>query len=94
LNSLEEQNAGAYPINALCFGNSQFYRFWEYDPATMARLPYDSWHAYDLPDLAPGYFIHNLVEHLYPQILERAQQMWYPAKGKEDGLLGIRKKRQ
>lgn len=76
-----------YPIRAMCFGDSQYYRYWEHNPQQKARRPYDSWHAYDLPEKAVGYFIHNLVEYLFPNAVERAELMWYPAQGKEGQLI-------
>ena len=77
LRSLKQTNGStsAYEICALCFGDSQFYRYWEFDPRLESRQPYDSWHAYMLPEIAPGYFIHNLVEHLFPHAVERAEQL-------------------
>lgn len=77
---------GNYEIRALCFGDSQFYRFWEMDPTGASRQQYDAWHAYELSHVAPGYFIHNLIEHIFPSAFERAQALWYPVTGKEEHL--------
>jgi len=73
LNALAKANGQTanYEIRALCFGDSQFFRLWEFDPRSASRQSYDSWHAYDLPRTAPGYFIHNLVEFLFPRAVER-----------------------
>lgn len=74
-------------IGALSFGTSQFIRHWDYEPSSQKRLLYDAWHAYDLPETAPGYFVHNLIERLFPQAFERAENMWYPPTGKEPHLI-------
>ena len=95
LDALKDENGRTsdYPIRAICFGDSQYYRYWEFDPRQTARRSYESWHAYDLPEMAPGYFVHNLVEFLFPHAVERADRMWYPAQGKE-GLLVATKGRR
>jgi hypothetical protein len=95
LDALQEANGQTanYEIRALCFGDSQFYRFWEFDPRSTSRQPYDSWHAYELPEIAPGYFVHNLVEFLFPHAVERAEDMWYPVDGKERHLVATKKRR-
>lgn len=94
LDALQEANGQTanYEIRALCFGDSQFYRFWEFDPRTKSRQLYDSWHAYQLPEIAPGYFIHNLVESLFPHAVERAEDIWYPVDGKERNLVASKKR--
>jgi len=85
LNALQKANGkiGNYEIRALCFGDSQFYRFWEYDPSSKNTHPYYSWHAYELLKIAAGYFIHNLIEFLFPRSFQRAEGMWYPIDGIE-----------
>jgi len=95
LDALQEANGQTsnYEMRALCFGDSQFYRFWEFDPRTASRQPYDSWHAYDLPEIAPGYFVQNLVEFLFPNAVERADDMWYPVDGKERHLVATKSRR-
>lgn len=94
LDYLQRANGAAtnYEIQALCFGDRQFYRFWEFEPPADHGMPYNSWHAYDLPEMAPGYFVHNLIEVVFPQSFERAQNMWYPLGGKETSLVGCRRR--
>ena len=96
LEALKEANGqlGNYVIRALCFGDSQFYKFWEYDPQADRPQTYDAWHAYELDGIAPGYFIHNLVEYLFPHAVERAENMWYPFDGKERNIVGTKKRRE
>jgi len=95
LDALQQANGltSNYEIRALCFGDSQFYRFWEFDPRNSSRQPYDSWHAYDLPGIAAGYFVHNLVELIFPHAVERADDMWYPVDGKERHLVATKNRR-
>ncbi len=80
-----------YELSALSFGNSSFYRYWHMDPASESKQPYDNWHAYKLENLAPGYFIHNIIEYLFPAAFSRAQSMWYSKMGKEANLVCKRK---
>ncbi len=89
LNALHEANGRitTYEIRALSFGDSQFFRYWDFDPRSEVRRSYDSWHAYKLPGIAPGYFIHNLIEYIFPHAVERAENMWYPVNGKENHLV-------
>jgi hypothetical protein len=95
LEALQEANGQAsnYAIRALCFGDSQFYRFWGLDPQRKTGQLYDSWHAYDLPETAPGYFIHSLVEFIFPNAVERAEDMWYPVDGMEQHRVATKKRK-
>lgn len=95
LDSLKTHNGtfGDYEISALVFGDSQFYRFWRFEPGLTSGILYESWHAYELPKLAPGYFIHNIVEHLYPQAIAQSEDMWYPIHGKEIRCIGQKKRK-
>jgi hypothetical protein len=94
LSALQSSNGEplVYEIRALCFGDSQFYRFWEFNPSSTSRQRYDSWHAYELPEIAPGYFIHNLVEFVFPDAVGRTEALWYPVDGKERHIVGSMKR--
>lgn len=90
LNALQSANGQAdYEIKALCFGDSQFYRFWEFDPRVKEQHSYNAWHAYNLKGIAPGYFVHNLIEFLFPHAVDHG---WYPVDGKERHLLASKAK--
>jgi hypothetical protein len=93
LDALQKANGRNYEIRAMCFGDSQFYRFWEFDPRSSSRQPYESWHAYELPEIAAGYFVHNLVEFLFPHAVERAKDLWYPVDGKEMHLVATKRRK-
>jgi hypothetical protein len=94
LQALWEENGynDTLPITALSFGDTRFCRFWTFPPGQNTGTPYFTWHAYDLPKQAQGYFIHNVMEHIYPGAFERAQDMWYPPAGKEPGLVATKKR--
>jgi hypothetical protein len=96
LDSLQQTNGGIgnYEMQAVCCGDRQFIRFWQFDPRSNSHRPYDSWHAYNLPETAPGYFVHNFVEYLFPHAVERAENLWYPPGGKEPYLVATRSRRQ
>lgn len=70
-------------IDALSIGDSKFIRFHRQDPTPGVNRRYDKWHAYDLQGMAPGYFIHNVVEKLFPDAVGNAPNDWYLPEGKE-----------
>jgi hypothetical protein len=84
LNSLREINGsfGSFEIQCAALGRFQFIRFWEYPP-TGPRHAYSKWHFYELDGTAPGYFIHNVVESLFPDSVLANNSLWYPEEGKE-----------
>jgi hypothetical protein len=86
----KRENRSLYEICSLCFGNSQFYKFWHFDPNSTSKQPYDHWHAYDLKNLAPGYFIHNVIERLFPDKFRFAERILYPENSKEANVLATR----
>jgi hypothetical protein len=88
LETLREVNGrlGNYEINCLSLGPRLFVRFWRFPPIEPKRH-YNKWHAYDLVNIAPGYFIHNVLDHLFPESVLRNQEVWYPVDGKESKLI-------
>ncbi len=89
LEALKQYNGDKFipEISAMSLGDCQFYRYWQFAPPARSGQPYDSWHAYYLPGTAPGYFIHNLIEPLFPRAFERAAKLWFPWTGKEQHLV-------
>jgi len=85
LNDLKEIAAGKpyRIINCISCGDSKFIRFWEFSPENSKRKV-DKWHAYQLKNKAPAYFVHNVVDHLCPQWTYVNNEIWYPKEGKED----------
>jgi hypothetical protein len=84
LSSLREINGsfGNYEIQCIALGRSQFIRFWEFPPTGERRI-YSKWHAYQLERVAPGYFIHNVIEGIFPKSIKANRGLWYPQGGKE-----------
>jgi len=68
-------------VHCVALGESKFLRFWNIDPATGNRL-LDKWYAYTLPNRAPGYFLHNVVEEICPESVVANQELWFPDEGK------------
>lgn len=77
---------GNYPIHCISIGLRQFVRFWEFPP-TGNRRAYSRWHCYDLDEIAQAYFVHNVVDHLFPASVVLNNSIWYPVDGKESRLV-------
>jgi hypothetical protein len=82
---------GGPEFNCLCLGSSYFVRYWSLPPSPPNFL-INRWHAYRIPDMAPAYFIHNVIEFLFPQSVSENSRMWYPLQGKEPHKIGERPK--
>ena len=80
---------GGPDFNCLCLGSSYFVRYWDLPP-TSPKRPINRWHAYKIPEMAPAYFIHNVIESLFPQSVNENNRMWYPLEGKEPYKIGER----
>ncbi len=89
LEMLKEANGGFgnYEINCIALGARRFIRFWEFPPQG-PRHQYSKWHAYDLDNIAYGYFVHNVLDHLFPEVFQNNRQIWYPVDGKESKKIG------
>jgi hypothetical protein len=81
--------AGGPEFNCLSVGSSYFVRFWNLPPK-LSNKPINRWHAYHLKNKAPAYFLHNVIEALFPQSILENNRMWYPENGKEDYKIGER----
>jgi hypothetical protein len=73
---------GNYEVNCITLGARRFIRFWQFPPHGPKRR-YSKWHAYDLNELGYGYFVHNVLESIFPEVLPKNQNLWYPVDGKE-----------
>lgn len=69
-------------IDFAALGQSKFIKYWELNPKD-SRKPYYHWHSYQLVDMAPGYFIHNVVDSLSPESVFQNSEVWFPSEGKE-----------
>lgn len=83
------QNNESRIVNHISIGESVFIRYWEISPHS--RRNYNSWRFYSLPNIAPGYFINNLVSLVAEDSVELNKQIWFPPEGKE--LNAINEKR-
>ncbi len=75
-------------LDFLSLGESNFARFHELTLGDGPRQIYNAWHAYDLPRLAPGYFIGNVIESVCPDSVYRFSDLWFPRTGKEPYMTG------
>lgn len=69
-------------IDFAALGDSTFLKYWHFDPLDESRI-YESWHSYELPGLAPGYFVHNVIDSISPESVFRNSEVWFPTDGKE-----------
>lgn len=74
-------------VNCVSLGTSLFARYWHCAPEQPNR-PVNIVRAYKLRDLAPAYFVHNVVEDLCSHSVLENNHIWYPAHGKEAHTLG------
>ncbi|WP_156773914.1 DUF6602 domain-containing protein [Paraburkholderia tropica] len=79
-------------VNHAAIGNDTFIKYWREHPES-GDAEYRTWHHYTLTDMAPGYFLHNLMSYLARENLIRGNNVWFPAEGKEgrcDGTMTLR----
>jgi len=74
-------------IKYLSLGNSNFIRYWHNTPGNDNTL-HQKWHAYNLVDKAPAYFINNIVGDVCRSSVALNQNLWYPGTGKEPFKVG------
>jgi len=53
-------------LDFLCAGKSRFIKYWDFEPQNEKRF-YEGWHSYNLPDTAPEYFLHNVIDCVSPK---------------------------
>ena len=86
LNMLQEA-AHALPlraINCVSWGPQLFSRYWERGVDVGSPIAGPVWHSYDLPELAPGYFLSNLVWAAGDDTQSHIQGLWYPIDGTKE----------
>ncbi len=83
--------SGYRVIDHVALGDSKFIKWWSTTPETPRRI-HNSWHAYDLPQMSAGYFIHNLLMHLSPDAEQEDEGMWFPEQSKEARLVEARRR--
>jgi hypothetical protein len=67
-------------VDILCLGKSNFVKYWHSTPESDNAV-YEKWHSYVLKNMAYGYFIHNILTHLSPTVIQ--ESFWFPEKSKE-----------
>lgn len=72
-------------INCISFGENHFIRYWPTSPGLQNN---DMWHAYNLRNKAPAYFVHNVIDHLCPEWANENNDVLYPTAGKESCKIG------
>lgn len=58
-------------------GEDSFLRFWTADPE-QPDVPVRRWHTYCLCEMAPGYFLHNIIERISPNSVRQNPLSWFP----------------
>jgi hypothetical protein len=74
-------------LSCVSLGTSLFARYWYFAPENPRRAA-QIFRAYSLKDMAPAYFVHNVIEHLCEQSVLDNNQIWYPTESKEAHTLG------
>lgn len=89
LNNIKTAAAGSRHrvLSCVSLGTSLFARYWWAAPER-PNFSADIVRAYKLQDLAPAYFVHNVIEALCQQSVLDNNHIWYPAQGKEAYTLG------
>ncbi len=76
-------------LDFVCIGPSRFIRYWHLNPDEPNR-PYEGWNSYLLQGVAPGYFVHNVVDAISPDSVFSNNEVWFPRGGKEPYRDGAR----
>ena len=72
-------------IDMASVGPGRFVRWW-HCTREGTGTPIDLWRSYRLEEMAPAYFIHNVVHFICPDSIESNQTAWFPAEGKESHM--------
>ena len=73
--------------NCVSLGTSLFIRYWYNTPEPPHRQV-QIFRAYKLENMAPAYFVHNVIEALCEHSVLDNNDIWYPSQGKEIHTLG------
>lgn len=69
-------------VDHVALGDSHFIKWWSITPSSPRRT-HNAWHVYELPEMAAGYFLHNLLLHLSPDAHLYGETVWFPEESKE-----------
>ena len=79
----------ARPINCISCGKDLFVRYWARGRDVRSQERGPVWHAYNLPSVAPSYFIGNLIDSIGSVDNSTAGFAWFPMiGGKEQYVIG------
>jgi hypothetical protein len=70
-------------LNCACLGLSHFVRYWDCIPPGPPPKKPNVWRAYQVENMAPAYFLHNIFEHLCAESVLTNNSLWFPLEGKE-----------
>lgn len=90
LTALRDSAAGQpnHYLDLACLGYSHFIKWWYLDPESPHQVA-KRWHSYRLPEIAPGYFLHNVIAELAGHSVNENTHAWFPPEGKENGRDGV-----
>jgi hypothetical protein len=77
----EAYNQTRRVINCVSLGKSVFIRYWSRGADVNSRERGPVWHSYELPDVAPSYFVGNLIDSLSSIDDRSASFAWFPLLG-------------
>jgi hypothetical protein len=69
-------------LSIASLGENSFLRFWTEDPE-FPDVPVRRWHTYRMDRMAPGYFLHNIIEKTSPVSVQKNPLSWFPENSKE-----------
>lgn len=69
-------------IDHVVLGDDTFVKYWKRNQQGR-NGGYESWHHYQMRNLAAGYFIHNLVTSMGPKLAFEEGNDYFPKEGKE-----------
>lgn len=80
----EAYNQTRRPINCISFGKSVFIRYWSRGADVNSSERGPVWHSYELHNVAPSYFVGNLIDWISSFDDRSASFAWFPLlEGKE-----------
>ena len=69
-------------VDLISLGQSKLFKYFATDP-NGGRGIYNRWHSYTLKKMAPGYFIHDILLHVSPEIFWTNKTLLLPDESKE-----------
>lgn len=68
-------------INCISFGKNVFIRYWSCGADVNSQERGEVWHSYELPEVAPSYFVGNLIDWITSVDDRSAGFAWFPLVG-------------